>query len=222
MIVDSRACTKCAEIKPLTEFSKAPRGKYGRKASCKACDASRHVDTYVPKPGNEEAKRARYTKKQSTSKRCGKCDVIKDSTEFSVSRQGKYGPILKSVCRRCHTARQRAWAQLAPDGSITNERRLKLKSTYGISVEQYAALLIEQGGGCAACGSTKRVSRKGVELELPVDHCHETGRIRGILCNECNRVVGLLGDSVHSIQRAIDYLNGSSTKSADGGDQDCL
>ena len=77
--------------------------------------------------------------------------------------------------------------------------------------EQYATLLEEQGGGCAICGSSEKKTRNGTELELPVDHCHETGRVRGILCDNCNRAMGLLGDAPTRLLRAVSYLRRSGT-----------
>lgn len=63
---------------------------------------------------------------------------------------------------------------------------------------------------CAVCQRPESVidPRKGETKELAVDHCHETGRIRGLLCNNCNRAIGLLGDSVELLLKAVEYLKG--------------
>jgi recombination endonuclease VII len=68
---------------------------------------------------------------------------------------------------------------------------------YGITEEQYSELLKFQGGGCALCGRTKR---------LHIDHCHESSKVRGILCMHCNTALGILGDSVEAIQKVLRYL----------------
>lgn len=99
--VDERACTKCGLTKPLDQFSRAPRGKYGRKASCKACDAARHEAQFVPVVVDEDAKRARYTQHRRGPKTCTKCGVAKDRSEFRIVREGKYGPILEGCCNAC-------------------------------------------------------------------------------------------------------------------------
>lgn len=69
-------------------------------------------------------------------------------------------------------------------------------------------MLAEQGGGCAACGATtcsdKRRSR------LSVDHDHVTGRVRGLLCNDCNRALGLLKDSPDVVKRLLAHVSGSA------------
>jgi len=76
---------------------------------------------------------------------------------------------------RCHTHYQK-WRLKRP-GRIATERWANLKSKYGITRTRYEELLETQGGGCAFCGRTRR---------LCVDHDHNTGRVRGILCTPCN------------------------------------
>jgi len=66
----------------------------------------------------------------------------------------------------------------------------------------YVELLNKQGGGCAICGAIANKSGK----RLPVDHCHNTGKNRGILCDKCNRGVGLMNDDPTLLRKAIAYL----------------
>lgn len=73
---------------------------------------------------------------------------------------------------------------------------------YGVSPEEYDAMLSDQGGGCACCGAKTNKNGK----RLFVDHCHESGIIRGILCMKCNSGIGSLGDSVEGLRRALAYL----------------
>jgi hypothetical protein len=89
---------------------------------------------------------------------------------------------------------------------LTNRRRLQLKADYGLTPEQYDQMLLEQGGVCAICRQPETSERDGKVMRLPVDHCHSTGRVRGLLCHKCNRAIGLLGDNVDLLSRAIDYL----------------
>jgi hypothetical protein len=66
-------------------------------------------------------------------------------------------------------------------------------------------MLSEQGNCCAIC--KKRLSGKGRSTDSPtVDHCHKTGRVRGILCNPCNRVLGLMKENKETFAAAIKYL----------------
>lgn len=77
---------------------------------------------------------------------------------------------------------------------------------YGLTPEMFQAIKRAQGGRCAVC--RKRFPREGTEgKRIHVDHCHKTGRIRGILCSSCNTGIGKLGDSIEGLQLAIDYLH---------------
>ncbi len=85
-----------------------------------------------------------------------------------------------------------------------NKHRLygyNLKSEYGLSVDDYNSMLDEQGGTCAICLGTNKNGTK-----LHVDHDHDSGEIRGILCSKCNTAIGLLGDDPRIIARATNYL----------------
>lgn len=77
-----------------------------------------------------------------------------------------------------------------------------LKSKYGMTVENYNDLLVQQDFKCALC--FKHISDN--KKRLAVDHCHETGRIRGLLCMHCNAALGQMGDNKASIERVLKYV----------------
>lgn len=80
-------------------------------------------------------------------------------------------------------------------------------SRYGITGEQYDAMLAEQGGVCAVCGRPEtRVAKSGAPFTLGVDHDHATGAVRGLLCGNCNFALGAVGDSIAVLRGLIDYL----------------
>jgi len=81
------------------------------------------------------------------------------------------------------------------------ERAGHLRRTYGITIEEYERLLASQGGGCAICG---RQPRRDVSLHL--DHDHESGQLRGILCFRCNNALGDFDDDPALLQQAVSYL----------------
>lgn len=83
------------------------------------------------------------------------------------------------------------------------KRDQNLRAKYGISLDEYEQLLARQGGDCALCGLPEEENRHGV---LWVDHDHETGEIRGLLCLWCNTAIGQLGDSAEGLERALEYL----------------
>lgn len=99
------------------------------------------------------------------------------------------------------------------------KRDLILKREYGISIENYESMLARQNHVCAICEKPESIARKGSVCSLVVDHCHTTGKIRGLLCNNCNRVLGLMKESKTSISRMVEYLNKNTLRIGAGGGQ---
>jgi hypothetical protein len=96
-------------------------------------------------------------------------------------------------------AKQRA----NPEEYRRRQRVSRLRTTYGVSVEQFEQMEAAQGGVCAICSKPNKNGWK-----LAVDHCHSTGVIRGLLCSSCNLAIGALGDTSEMLERAIAYLRG--------------
>lgn len=74
-----------------------------------------------------------------------------------------------------------------------------VKNLYGMSEKEYLELVNQQNGKCKLCQQ---------ERKLNVDHCHETGRVRGLLCLGCNAGLGMLGDNEEGLTKALNYLKG--------------
>lgn len=98
-------------------------------------------------------------------------------------------------CRRCRVARRNKVTK------AENMRRFKLKTKFDLSVEEYDEMYEEQNGLCAICFEPEIEGRR-----LAVDHDHETGQLRRLLCNRCNRMLGFAKESIEILQNAIDYL----------------
>jgi hypothetical protein len=96
-------------------------------------------------------------------------------------------------CATCHRERKKATRQAA-------HGRWILK-TYGITSEQYEALYAAQGGSCFICQRAKGISKK-----LAVDHDHQSGFVRGLLCTTCNKILGHLRDDDYAAARIVSYL----------------
>lgn len=93
--------------------------------------------------------------------------------------------------------REKSWR----DQNREYRRSKRLQVRYGLTAEQYDAALAKQDGGCAICRLPSRDGRR-----LAVDHCHYTGKLRGLLCFHCNTAIGNLGDSAEKVARAVEYL----------------
>lgn len=118
-----------------------------------------------------------------------------------------------------HRAAQRAWWEANKDRINTDRRKFKSMHTYrswvqrlgkhGLTPEMYWEMLDTQGGGCALCGTTDPGRAGGSsERVFAVDHCHGTGRVRGLLCHNCNRALGLFRDNAEVLRRAAEYVVG--------------
>ncbi|MFI1729783.1 endonuclease VII domain-containing protein [Streptomyces acidicola] len=120
------------------------------------------------------------------SKHCQGCGEVKSRSEWHRKASSSDG--LASRCRSCR----------AVDNRVGN-----LKRKYGLTAEEIDVLIKEQQGVCCIC------------LAAPaehVDHCHKTGRVRGVLCFNCNSGLGLLRDDPEAAYRAADYLEGNAWK----------
>ena len=85
----------------------------------------------------------------------------------------------------------------------TVERDKKLKRNYGITLQQYQEMLDSQDSKCKICSSADPFHNSG---KFVVDHCHDTGKVRGLLCHHCNVLLGHAKDSSLVLKKAIDYL----------------
>jgi len=101
--------------------------------------------------------------------------------------------------KRAYYARTPEYRQRAKEAT----RRARFRKIYGITPEEFEVLLRLQGNHCALCETPDRATRR-----LCVDHDHLTGRVRGLLCVQCNSALGKLGDSAEGLERAIRYLRG--------------
>ena len=84
-----------------------------------------------------------------------------------------------------------------------NNRKATLKRYHGVTIEIYDELLKKQNNGCAICGDKKSNNR---QANLAIDHCHKTGNIRGLLCYNCNMLIGFAKDKVELLEKTIKYL----------------
>ena len=90
------------------------------------------------------------------------------------------------------------------------EREGHLQRKYGISIADYDRMLEQQSGGCAICGRQPDEQRRYPKY-LHVDHCHKTGRIRGLLCDQHNLLLGRFGHNAALLRRAADYLEATAS-----------
>ena len=141
-----------------------------------------------------------------TEKICTKCRIEKPPSEFYKDPTAKDGR--DSRCKSCGIARASAYFT-SPEGRLSN-RKAHYKRHYGpgMTPERYDKMFSEQNGVCAICGQPEIVvdKRYGKVEELSIDHNHETGQVRGLLCHKCNQGIGLLKHDKVRLSKAISYL----------------
>jgi hypothetical protein len=136
----------------------------------------------------------------SGTKVCTACNIEKDIDEFYL-RGGNYSPnSRKSKCKACDILRVRKRHQDNPERTKNND----LKRLYGITLNEYNQMLTEQNNQCAVCNTTDPGGKHG---KFMVDHCHSTGKVRGLLCKRCNIALGEVGDNIDTLHKMIEYLN---------------
>ena len=89
-------------------------------------------------------------------------------------------------------------------------RNIELKKNFGISLDEYNKMLKDQNGVCKICGNPEMTYHNNSDRlrNLAVDHCHTTGKVRGLLCSRCNQGLGNFRDNPDFLAKAISYLIG--------------
>lgn len=171
------------------------------------------------------------------NKTCTKCNINKEIEEFGFSRPGvrrsnckeckrkynkeylgknpdkakKYKENRKEQQKQYRNANKQKRNEYLKEWGKNNpekKRAQKYRFRYGIDLQDYEVMLKSQENCCKICGS-KETNRKNTEY-FAVDHCHETGKVRGLLCYNCNSGLGKFKDNPELLEKAIDYLLSNS------------
>lgn len=150
-------------------------------------------------------------------KHCPKCETIKPLDEFHKSKHTLHG--YQVYCKTCCNLRHTEWRKNNLEKCAADQKRHRLahperfkdygrKQMYGMGPGAYDKMLAEQDGKCAICRSEKGGGRGGFH----VDHCHDLGHVRGLLCHGCNVSLGHFQHSTPVLEAAINYLNRTSRR----------
>ena len=140
----------------------------------------------------------------SNEKKCIGCNCIKSKSEFR--KQAIHADGLNKHCNDCIESKNR---HKKPRKKVTYEknREYNLKKKFGMTLDDFNKILNNQFGGCAICGDVSPAPvRSDQRHGFVVDHCHETGVVRAILCQSCNKAIGFLREDPTIAQRTADYL----------------
>lgn len=164
--------------------------------TCRDCQATLPLEAFYKKGGQRDGR----------SSYCKPCHVARN--QAAERRWAEKNPEAYSARRAEQARRWREKNGASPKRWARSGRDSYLMRTYGISLADYDAMLAAQGGGCAICGRTDSGSAQSAPLR--VDHCHESGAVRGLLCDPCNNGIGRLGDTAEALERALNYLRRAS------------
>ncbi|MFH9826107.1 endonuclease VII domain-containing protein [Streptomyces bobili] len=178
----SRRCPRCKRQLPRTAFAGNKSMADGLQAYCRECSAEYYRQ-------RQEAKGRKVRAKVSVPpghKRCPQCSEVKPHSDWERNKSTSDGRA--SYCRACRAERSRA---------------SYFMRKYGLTEGEVGEMIASQMGVCCICLAAPATQ---------VDHCHQTGRVRGVLCFNCNSGLGLLRDDPAAAYRAADYLEGNAWK----------
>lgn len=210
--METKRCSRCGEHRPLSDFNRSGGSKDGLHSYCRAC-----VSAYA---------KARYRGKSEPlpPRECGHCgQSFQPKARNAVyccpnckqkALHRRRFPKEGRACEVCgasisHLRFDARWCSESCTNKYRRQfkpeihRRHLLKKQYGITTDEYDRMLERQGGVCAICGNG---AADALRKNLAVDHCHDSGRVRGLLCSNCNIGIGKFKDDPVLLRRAIKYL----------------
>lgn len=200
---ESKACTGCKVVKPLTDFHRRSTAKDGRQSRCQECNKAEQRDRYRNQPPGRVRRTVRpYAEMWAEGgRRCTGCLEWKTWENFHRKKSGHKG--YNPRCILCVSRARASSRRVNLDGARRGERARRgrtganYKTRYGIDREEYERMAREQAGACMTCGQD--------EKRLVVDHNHRTGKVRDLLCDRCNRGVGVV-EEPGELLRLMAYL----------------
>jgi hypothetical protein len=156
---------------------------------CTVCGAIKPLDDFYKAAGMRDGRR----------NDCKQCNLSAKHNRYLANPEAEKARVLawQRANRERYRESQRRMRQ-SPEGR-RREREGHLRRTHGLTLDEYDAMVVGQGGRCRVCGRCP-------EKNFHIDHDHVTGRIRGLLCSSCNHAIGLMGESPQRLRRAADYV----------------
>jgi hypothetical protein len=205
-----KTCKSCNEFKPIAEFrivSKAYiKGFPVRSAKCIVCtrlnERLKPHEIVYKNCTQCDKQFPQHGRKATCSKDCYRSSRRKTKINYDNNR---WKTILSN-----NNLPQEVKGRLIEEEKLRTlaKREISLRYKYGISVEQYLVMFNSQGSVCAICKKSETAldSYTGEVKNLAVDHNHETGKVRGLLCSACNRGLGYFKENIEALYSGIEYL----------------
>jgi len=206
-----KECRGCADVLSHDSFQKHKGYRDGFKPLCKNC-----ID-----------KRNKIRREAGDGKKaCVRCHEHLRYDLFDKNSYGSYG--LDHKCKECRRAiramepnrikameRTILWQKNNPEKKRLHAARTRIKTKYGMSEKDFLVAHTERNGCCDICKKQCPAGPShvlGIKCGLEIDHCHETGSFRGMLCRSCNLGIGNLNDNPDRVAAALKYLRHSGIR----------
>ncbi|MEV6173738.1 endonuclease VII domain-containing protein [Streptomyces sp. NPDC051954] len=183
---DAKQCRKCERDLPLAAFARDKNRRDGLQVHCRECVAEYSASHYRRRREALGKPVRERVDVPPGHKLCRTCGEVKSHSEWHRNATASDG--LSTRCKACRAVQG---------------RQGHLKRQYGLTEGELDELIASQGGVCCICLSA---------LPAHVDHCHQTGRVRGVLCFSCNAALGQFKDRPDVIRRAATYVEGNAWK----------
>lgn len=182
----SKRCVKCKKTKFFMEFHKNKCNKDGYQKICITCRST--ATGKIQKTGNQFCR----------NKAC-EIPLSADTGYPNKKSPGRFS----RLCKKCDIKAAQDYARKNPE----RQKRSDLKKNYNMTLEEYNQMRHNQNYACAICFRTEEyLKTKNKKWRLQVDHCHNTGKTRELLCYSCNFGIGFFQDSITIMENAIDYV----------------
>jgi hypothetical protein len=205
-VTSVKVCRRCERVLPIDEFYADRTKRDGHDSRCKSCFRQTHGLS-------PEGRKYREVFTDISEKVCSRCERSLPIASFGLNKTKQDGH--QTYCRDCTGIKNIESRQRDPERLRERRRRAyernreslrgkRVRLRHGLTEDDFQLLLEIQGHACAICGA-----RRGSSLapRLFVDHDHESGEVRGLLCAGCNAGrLGTLGDSVERIAQSVEVL----------------
>ncbi len=184
---NQKLCTKCQQTLPISEFWKDATMKCGYFSWCKTCTRGKPFEVTFDAEKN--------------IKKCVTCDEWKPTTEFHNSKAIKC-----KFSSNCKTCKRKQYDKRKKNNKFATQMHFAKK--LGISLDKLNIAFENQNGCCAICKQPETTTHQnGTLRNLAIDHDHETGEFRGLLCSKCNIALGGFKDDLNLLKSAVEYLS---------------
>lgn len=188
--MDGKLCRDCGRVRALTDFTRNSNSRDGYAFYCREHARKRHQESRDRRTGGPRKRYPRGLVVPDGMKWCPDCGVTQDLSAFGRNAGNRSG--VNSYCKPCHNSRTRR-----SKDAVGGERTYHLRRRYGITAADADAMLADQGGVCAICARAPAAH---------VDHDHDSGAVRSLLCFNCNGGLGQFKDDPALLRVAARYV----------------